>query len=505
MCGITKKIYLDLPAPSPDDFASDQERILRELRKQGIHARLPLSILQKLYPLCTEGNWKFTVSLAFDGTAWTVVRLEPGNTVSRHYGICADLGSTTLVMRLVDCETGRILGEASAYNRQISFGEDILTRIFYAKDQPDHLAKIRQATLDTFHDVLNQLEKQSGISPSACISMVAAGNTTMIHFLLGMDAFCVFSAPYAVHALDPGFLPAWEFGFSFPGYVYCCPGKANYLGGDIISGAIATGIHESDEISLFFDIGTNGELIIGSREFLLCGAGAAGPALEGGVVKTGMRAVPGAVESVRLDNGIFTLHTIGDAAPRGICGSGIVDMLAQLFLNGWINIQGKFIPEKSSQIHEEDGEYCITYAPGLSFYQSDIDEFLRTKAAAGTMIQYMLEATGIPLEEISHFYMAGAFGAHISKESAVTIGMYPDVDREKLVPVGNSSLEGAQKLLLDKTILDRLPELLESMEYVQFGSVDNFISLMNAAAAIPHTNLEQYPSVVKELKKRGIL
>ena len=505
MHGITQKIYLSLTPPTQEDFVSDQERILRELRRQGIQAELPLSILQSLYPFCPRSDWKFTVSLAYNGSVWSVVRMEAGDTTRQHYGICADLGSTTLVMQLIDCGTGQVLGEASAYNHQIPFGEDILTRIFYAKDQPEHLAEIRQATLDTFQEVLTSLTEQTGILASDCISMVVAGNTTMIHFLLGMDAFCVFSAPYAVHALDPGFLPAREFGFSLPGYVYCYPGKANYLGGDIISGAIATGIHDKEELSLFFDIGTNGELIIGNREFLLCGAGAAGPALEGGVVKTGMRAVEGAVERLQIQDGVFHLHTINNAAPVGICGSGIVDMLAQLFLNGWITIQGKFVPDKSPLIHMEDNEYCVTYAPGLCFYQSDIDEFLKTKAAAVTMIHYMLDLTGISPKEISHYYMAGAFGAHISKESAVTIGMYPDVDREKLVPVGNASLKGAKMLLLDCELLDRLPALLENMEYVQFGAVDNFINLMVAATAIPHTNLEQYPSLVEQMKRRHLL
>lgn len=505
MHGITKKIYLSLNAPTEEDSASDQERILRELKKMGIEAEIPLSMLRRLYPFCPQSHWNFTVSLAYNGKTWTLIRLEPGDTTEQHYGVCADLGSTTLVMQLVNCNTGQILGETSAYNHQISFGEDILTRIFYAKDDPEHLEEIRLATVETFREVLSALEEQTGIPSSDCLGMVVAGNTTMIHFFLGLDAFCVFSSPYAVHALNPGFLPAEELGLPLPGYLYCYPAKANYLGGDIISGAIATGIHEKEELSLFFDIGTNGELIIGNRDFLLCGAGAAGPALEGGVVKTGMRAVPGAVEGVELKDGKFHLHTIGDTAPAGICGSGIVDMLAQLFLNGWITIQGNFVPGKSPLIHQEEGEFCVTYAPGLCFYQSDIDEFLKTKAAAVTMIQYMLELTGITTDDICHFYMAGAFGAHISKESAVTIGMYPDVDREKLVPVGNASLQGARMLLLNQELLDSLPEILDNMEYVQFGAVDNFIHLMTAATAIPHTNLEQYPTVVEEMKRRNLL
>lgn len=505
MRGITKKIYMTLTPPTEEDSVSDQERILRELKSQGISARLPLAVLRDLYPFCTAENWDFTISLAYDGSQWAAVKLEPGDTTACHYGYCADLGSTTLVVRLLDCATGQVLGEASAYNHQIAFGEDILTRIFYGKDRPEHLEEIRQSTIDTFSEVFLTLQEQTGISPSDCISAVVSGNTTMIHFLLGIDAFCVFASPYAVHTLNPGFLPAREVGLPLMGYVYCYPGRANYLGGDIVSGAVSTGIHEKEELSLFFDIGTNGELIVGNRDFLLCGAGAAGPALEGGSVRTGMRAVPGAIEQVELADGSFHLQTIGGYPPKGICGSGIVDLIAQLFLNGWIDIRGKFNPEKSPLIHREDGEYCVTYGTGLCFYQSDIEEFLKTKAAAVTMIHYMLELTGIQLEDIGHFYLAGAFGAHISKESAVTIGMYPDVDRDRLVPVGNSSLEGAQRLLLDRSILDVLDKITEHMEYVQFGAVDNFLHLMEAATAIPHTNLEQYPSVVRELRRRNLM
>ena len=207
MNAITKKIYLTLDAPTPKDAVSDQERILRALRAMDLEAELSLPVLRQLYPLCPDSGWNFTVSLAYNGRVWTVVRLEAGNTADRHYGICADLGSTTLVLQLVDCGSGQVLGEASAYNHQIAFGEDILTRIFYAKDDPDHLEEIRQATLDTFREILETLHQQTGIAPEDCISMTVAGNTTMIHFLLGMDAFCVFSSPYAVHALDPGFPP----------------------------------------------------------------------------------------------------------------------------------------------------------------------------------------------------------------------------------------------------------------------------------------------------------
>lgn len=190
--------------------------------------------------------------------------------------------------RLFDCNTGKCLAEDSAYNRQIAFGTDILTRIFYSKDQPEKLEELRRAAVGSIREVLEKLEKKTGIAPGGSIQLVLAGNTTMVHFFLGLDAFCVFQTPYAVQADRPGFLPAAELELPVSGYVYCYPGKSNYLGGDIISGMVATELYKKEGISVFFDIGTNGELVVGNREFLLCGAGAAGPALEGGVVRTGM-------------------------------------------------------------------------------------------------------------------------------------------------------------------------------------------------------------------------
>ena len=187
----------------------------------------------------------------------------------------------------------------------------------------------------------------------------------MVHFFLGLDAFCVFQTPYAVQADRPGFLPAAELELPVSGYVYCYPGKSNYLGGDIISGMVATELYKKEGISVFFDIGTNGELVVGNREFLLCGAGAAGPALEGGVVRTGMRASEGAVERVKLTENGFELGVIGGGRPEGICGSGIIDLLAELFLAGWIDLRGKFVPEKSEKIQEKDGMYAVEYAPEL--------------------------------------------------------------------------------------------------------------------------------------------
>ena len=549
MNGLSRKIYLKLPLPTEDDPRSDQQRILDSLAAAGVEERvhIPVHILRKLYPLLDNAKWKITVSLAWNGENWEMVEIEEGDTTAQHYGLAVDLGSTTVVARLLDCNSGEILKEVSCFNKQIQWGTDILSRIFYCKDNREKLEEVRRATVESICECMDKLD-----ASHSALSMVIAGNTTMIHFLLGMDAFCVFYTPHAVHADRPGFQLARDLDIPLKGYVYCYPAKSNYLGGDIISGMIDTELYKKNEISVFFDIGTNGELVIGNKEFLLCGAGAAGPALEGGVVRTGMRADIGAVDEVKIRDGNIFVHVIGKQAecfevmhgerknqknitdsvqsntekmtnllsedvsdekckdsngkretpPQGICGSGIIDLIAELFLEGWIDIRGKLSPEKSPLIQERDNQFCVEYAPGLYFYQKDIDEFIRTKSAAHTMVEIMLRESGLDLKQADRFYVAGAFGKHVSKESAITIGMYPDMDRDHIINAGNSSLEGAQKLLLNRSLLTDIDQILEEMVYIQFAEVEDFLELMVAAQALPHTDYKRYPTVMEKLKER---
>lgn len=520
MNGLSQKQYLELPLPTEDDPRSDQQRILDSLMAAGVEERvhIPVHILRELYPLLDNAKWKITVSLAWNGENWEMVEIEEGDTTAQHYGLAVDLGSTTVVARLLDCNSGEILKEVSCFNKQIQWGTDILSRIFYCKDNKEKLEEVRRATVESICECMDKLD-----ASHSALSMVIAGNTTMIHFLLGMDAFCVFYTPHAVHADCPGFQLARDLDIPLKGYVYCSPAKSNYLGGDIISGMIDTELYKKNEISVFFDIGTNGELVIGNKEFLLCGAGAAGPALEGGVVRTGMRADIGAVDEVKIRDGNIYVHVIGShkedsgsheknsgnheenssgEEPRGICGSGIIDLIAELFLEGWIDIRGKLSPEKSPLIQERDNQLCVEYAPGLYFYQKDIDEFIRTKSAAHTMVEIMLRESGLDLDQADRFYVAGAFGKHVSKESAITIGMYPDMDRDHIINAGNSSLEGAQKLLLNRSLLIDIDQILEEMVYIQFAEVEDFLELMVAAQALPHTDYKRYPTVMKKLKER---
>lgn len=374
MRGLSRKLYLDLSVPTEEDQRSDQQRILEALSAEGVkeEVHIPVRMLRQLYPLLDRAGWKITVSLSWNGEKWELVDIESGDTARQHYGLAVDLGSTTVSGETLDCNSGEILGEESCFNKQIQWGTDILSRIFFCKDDRKKLEEIRLATVESIIECMDKLDVKHPVSRK-CLSMVVAGNTTMIHFLLGIDAFCVLLYATCCHA-DPSGIPglAKDSGLPLNGYVYCYPAKSNYLGGDIISGMVETELYKKDGISVFFDIGTNGELVIGNKDFLLCGAGAAGPALEGGVVHTGMRADAGAVDSVRIRGGKIHVHVIGNSSgkisPKGICGSGIVDLIAELFLEGWIDIRGKFSPEKTNLIQKREGQLCIEYAPWVCIF-----------------------------------------------------------------------------------------------------------------------------------------
>ena len=345
MRGLSRKLYLDLSVPTEEDQRSDQQRILEALSAEGVkeEVHIPVRMLRQLYPLLDRAGWKITVSLSWNGEKWELVDIESGDTARQHYGLAVDLGSTTVVVRLLDCNSGEILGEESCFNKQIQWGTDILSRIFFCKDDRKKLEEIRLATVESIIECMDKLDVKHPVSRK-CLSMVVAGNTTMIHFLLGIDAFCVFYTPHAVHADRPGFQPAKDLDIPLNGYVYCYPAKSNYLGGDIISGMIETELYKKDGISVFFDIGTNGELVIGNKDFLLCGAGAAGPALEGGVVHTGMRADAGAVDGTTgkgrklgAMTGIF-IDTSGRI--YGTYDNGNTELLGQIAVAQFSNASG---------------------------------------------------------------------------------------------------------------------------------------------------------------------
>ncbi len=513
MKSFSEKIHLTIDPPTEEHPIGDRERILHELKCLGYSpVSMSLPALRKLYPLCRDSEWDITATLIHMESYCLVTSIEAGDTTRAHYGLAVDLGSTTVVMQMIDLNTGNILSESKVMNGQIAFGDDILTRIIHGKDDRQKLLEITQATRDTFATLFQETESSSGIPVSQCSMMIVSGNTTMIHFLLGLDPWTVFSTPYAPVTCDPGFYSGKELGLTFDGMVYIVPAIANYLGGDITSGLLTTDFYKKDGLSVFFDIGTNGELVLGNSSFLLAGAGAAGPALEGGISKYGMRAMDGAIDTVSIDGASISCTTIGNKKPVGICGSGIIDLIAQMRLNNWIGVSGKLNPDASDRIIfvPELEEYVAVYASPeesesgemLYFSQTDITQYLDTKAAAHTMVDCLLESSGFTSEDLTAFYTSGAFGTYADLESAITVGIFPDLPREKFHCLQNSSLAGARILLLDRDRMKDIRYFQQTIYYIQFASMPDFLIKMQAAKFIPHTDMRQYPSVAAKLAAR---
>lgn len=511
MNSFSKKEYLSLKMPTEEVAVSDQKRILLALEALGYpHVTMPLRVIRKLYPLCRDANFDITVSLVQSEIDWVITDVEPGDQRQHHYGLAVDYGSTTIVMQLVDLNSGSVIGEEKLVNGQVQYGTDILTRITYSLEDPSHAQNLQKATEETFRQLLEALTDATGINAAKCPVMIVSGNTTMIHFLLGLNAWTVFASPFAPVTSDPGFLWGEEVGMAFEGLLYIIPSASNYIGGDIVSGLLKLDIHKQDKTCMFFDIGTNGELVLGNKEWMIAGAGAAGPALEGYISRYGMRAAPGAIDKVKISDGRISYTTIGNRKPVGICGSGIIDLLAQMRLNGWINMAGHLNPDASDRIVylQDENQYAAVYATAeesetgdpLYFTQTDIDQYLDTKAAAFTMIECILDSAGVTEKQVDKCYLSGAFPAHSDLEAAITIGIFPDLPREKYHMIANTSLEGARILLTNRGRLEEMRELVENMYCVQFASVPDFLIRMQAAKFIPHTDMDRFPTIKAKVK-----
>ncbi len=509
MTRLSEKVFLRLDMPTEDAPISDQQRLQAGLLDLGYeHIQIPLQILQKLYPLCRQ-EAGITATLVFQDGAAVVVQIEPGDTTAQHYGLAVDYGSTTVHMQLVDLRSGAVIGLEQAENGQIEYGTDILTRITYSLEEPSHVEQVQKVTVQTFQNLLGRLTESTGINASALPVMVLSGNTTMIHFLLGLNAWTVFAAPFAPVTIDPGWFWGKELGMEFSGLVYIMPAASNYIGGDIISGLLTLDMRKSDTITMFFDIGTNGELVLGNRDWIVAGAGAAGPALEGYISRYGMRAGPGAIDHVKISDGKLTYTTISSEPPIGVCGSGIIDLLAQMILSGWMDISGRLQPEASDCIIylEEEQQYAALYATRadgapMFFTQTDIDQYCDTKAAAFTMIECLMESVGCSEKDIARCHLSGAFPAHSDLEAAITIGIFPDLPRDRYSCTANTSLDGARALLLNRELMEEIQNLTENMYCIQFASIPDFLVRMQAAKFIPHTDIDRFPTIRKQLEER---
>jgi len=515
---MAEKVLIHLELASEETCYSDQRRVTHALRELGYDKlNYTLQTLRKLYPLCRDTETDYTVTLVHRWDENVVWNIEAGDTRDRLYGIAVDYGSTTILQQLVQLTDGKVVYECRITNRQRAYGLDILTRITHGMEGPDGKHDLQAATVATFHEGFEQIRQNTGIDPATCPVMVISGNTTMVHFLLELDAWTVFAAPYSPVTTYPGFFVGTELGLNFPGHVFIMPSASNYVGGDIVSGLLTIDLQKDEKVRVLFDVGTNGELVIGNNEWVIAGAGAAGPALEGDISKYGMVAGSGAIDHVKIVDNKLTYTTIDGEKPVGICGSGIIDLMAEMRLAGWLDIAGKLNPKASENIVQkemENGlpEYVAVYVwasdsgcgEDLYFSQQEIEQYIETKAAAHTMVDCLLEVAGIEESDIHKMYLTGAFCNHSDLESAITIGMFPDLNRDCYVGLRNSSLDGARLLLMNRDKLEDIRRILKTVYCVQLASIPDFMIRMMASKFLPHTDMAKYPRVAQKLKERGV-
>jgi uncharacterized 2Fe-2S/4Fe-4S cluster protein (DUF4445 family) len=619
---LSQKVFLSLPEPTLADHVSDWERVQRALGKEGKEGEgrggkgteedggggrgtegndgevfsVDLPTLQRLPGLLRENNWQVTVTLGERRVSyplslpspsvpfpplWEILDLEPGDTSGRNYGVAVDIGTTTVVAHLIDLATGRTVSQQGRYNSQIRYGEDVISRIVYTRQEKDGLRKLQESIVRDINQLIAEMvrnceagsgmrdegsgikDQGSGIKdpsslishpsslishpsslishPSSLISyVVCAGNPTMTHLLLGLEVANIRREPYIPVVQYPPVIRAAEVGLHIHerGLLRALPGVASYVGGDIVAGILASGLHQSAELALYFDIGTNGEVVLGNKDWLICCSASAGPSFEGGEMKSGMRAAAGAIERVSLGpEGQVATQVIGGGKPRGICGSGLIDCVAELVRWGYVDRAGQFHPPRShpaesdketrrqgdkehrspsppllvspspclplSGVREGEFEWEFLLVPAeasdtgqdVVVTQCDLDVFLRSKGAVYTAAESLVSHLGLSFADVDRVYIAGGFGNYLDLRNAITIGLLPDLPLEKFHFLGNASLAGAKMVLMSREALEEAERIAAKMTYWELSTDPKFMNEFTSSLFLPHTNLEKFPSV----------
>ena len=502
---LVRKIYVEMSPPTVHDHTADHERLYLAIREQ-IEAPIMQTgfrLLQKLSGLLQISDYKVTVTVGRRGETTEVIEIKPGNHCEKNFAVAVDLGTTTVVAHLVDLTKATTIDTEATYNSQINFGEDYIRRIIYAEEN-DAFDEMQNRIVNDVNNLIVTLASRQKVDLQDLNAIVCAGNTAMIHFLLNLDPTRIRREPYIASA---GFVPpirAAEAGIQINkrGLLYCLPSVAAYVGSDIVAGVLTTRIFTQKGISLFIDIGTNGEVVLGNREWLTCASSSAGPAFEGSGVKHGMRAGAGAIEKLSiLNDGSIELKTIGDKHPVGICGSGLLDTLAELFTKGIIDRTGRFIDNGQPRLTEGDEGRQFQISPAenehneIVITQPDIDNLIRSKAGVFASIKVLMEATQTKAEDLDAVYLAGGFGNFLNIQQAVNIGMLPDVPLEKMRFVGNTSIAGAKTVLLSRKALETAEKIAEGMTYFDLMSHPGYMDEFTRANFLPHTDLSLFPSV----------
>ncbi len=512
-----EKIYLELDPAAEGDNQADVMRIVNNLRFNHDEHRLNmnLNLIRKVPDIIREGDFKVTATIVRpvrkDGKN-EIVNIEPFDTTQRNFAIAVDIGTTTVYGMVIDLHTGTVPAQYGDFNSQISYGEDVISRIIFAEKE-DGLEIIHQKVVETINKIVDKILKKAQIGKQEVTTITLAGNSTMTQLLLKINPTYIRKSPYVPASVVYPPFHAAEIGIDLADHTIAMiyPGVSSYVGGDIIAGVMASGMYRSEELTLYMDIGTNAEIVIGHKDWMVCTAASAGPAFEGGGVKFGMRAVKGAIEDVSINPDTYEpmIVTVGDKKAKGICGSGLITLAARLLETGLIDSRGKFNQSLDiPRIRQTDDvwEYVLVYEKDagidrdIAITETDLDNLIRAKGAMYSAALTLLDEIGLGVKDIERIILAGGFGSYVDLESAITIGLLPEIEPDKVVYLGNGSLLGCKINALTNAFRRNVATVINMMTNFELASTPSYMDHYMSALFLPHTQLNYFPKVKKRLE-----
>ena len=504
---ICKNVTLALNTPDISNNINDLDRIVLALKSTyGIEAGITLNALRALPRALRGGDFTATVTIVFDGEGWKITDVMTGS-VQNAVGLAIDIGTTTVAVYLVDMNTGEIIDKAGTYNKQSVYGSDVITRIIYSEENASGRHQLQDAVIDSLNELIAELISKNGLTTHELKAAVIAANTVMEHLLLNVSAKYLRLEPYIPVAVEfpPIIAKDIHLNMDDDALLLLVPNVASYVGGDITAGIMVSSLLDNaEDICLFIDIGTNGELVLGNSDWMMTCACSAGPAFEGSGIECGMRAVDGAIDGIKINSSYEpVVSTINDVIPLGICGSGLICLLSRMLTAGVIDRVGNINTDLSTsrvQVIDSEPMYILAYAQEygdnkqIYITQSDIKNLLRAKAAIFAGIRVMLSNADLPIEAISKVIIAGGFGNNINICDAINIGLLPDIDESHYTYIGNSSVQGALAVLLDRKNIALAKNVAASMTYLELSVGNQFMEEFVSAMFIPHTDLTLFPS-----------
>ena len=507
---------VSLEPPSLKDNRADTDRLLQalKLRLNTDAVHVDLELIRQLPELLRQWGYRIRCILWKRFRQWHLLEVTAAEDSRIAAGLAIDLGTTRVVLRLLDLATGATLAESAFDNPQEKIGPDILARIHFAEKE-NGLRELNERIVSGLNSAIVHLCKSQQLEPQHIYALAVAGNTTMTHLFMGLNPRWIIREPYIPAVNAPGVMKAEALGLQVHprARVLIFPNIGSYFGGDLIAGILYSGIHHNAQTGILVDVGTNAEVVLGNKNWLIACAGAAGPALEGGVTRMGMTAGPGVIDQISLETDTleFNIHTIDDLPPKGICGSGVIDLAARLFQAGMIDVRGKLVPAICGpRVKTIDGQLHLVVVPAedsdtgsdLTISQADLDSLIRSKAAMYTILETITASVGIAPPDLESFYVAGTFGSFINPESAITIGMLPDLPLDRYKPLGNSSLAGAALALQSDKYHDEIDQIRDRITYLELNVNQDFMNRFSAAKFLPHTNTSLFPSVKLSNKRK---